>query len=225
MTKEQLRKLMLAGVEQPAPGVTISSVRAALVPVVPGVERSGSGASQESVARPGSQADEISSMTRELAELRQAAQHQSETVESNTRATVETTLIRSAGGFSAAGALSKAAPDVATGLGISPLISGLIGLFRGRSKETEEPLLHHQAPAAVQVEAALTPNGRLAPVTYGAYNLPKPQSYQPVAPQSITIQVQTLDSKSFSDHSAEIARAVKDAMLNSHSLNDVISEV
>jgi hypothetical protein len=34
-----------------------------------------------------------------------------------------------------------------------------------------------------------------------------------------------MDSRSFADHSDEIARAVREAMLRSHSLNDVIAEI
>jgi len=41
----------------------------------------------------------------------------------------------------------------------------------------------------------------------------------------VTVQVQAMDSRSFLDHSAEIARAVREAMLNMHSLNDVVSEL
>jgi hypothetical protein len=47
---------------------------------------------------------------------------------------------------------------------------------------------------------------------------------QQPAPQ-ITIQVQAIDSRSFQDHSAEIAQAVREAMLNSHALNDVVNEL
>jgi hypothetical protein len=41
--------------------------------------------------------------------------------------------------------------------------------------------------------------------------------------QPITIQVQAMDSQSFLDHSSDIAQAVKEAILNSNSLNDVLS--
>jgi hypothetical protein len=34
-----------------------------------------------------------------------------------------------------------------------------------------------------------------------------------------------MDSQSFLDHSQEIARAVREAMLNTSSLNDVVSEL
>jgi hypothetical protein len=39
------------------------------------------------------------------------------------------------------------------------------------------------------------------------------------------VQVQAMDSRSFMDHSDEIARAVREALLNAHSLGDVMSEL
>jgi hypothetical protein len=46
------------------------------------------------------------------------------------------------------------------------------------------------------------------------------------APASqVVVNVQALDSRSFLDHSQEIAQAVRDAMLNMHALNDVVSEL
>jgi len=44
------------------------------------------------------------------------------------------------------------------------------------------------------------------------------------APQ-ITVNVQAMDSQSFLDHRSEIARAVRDAMLNSNSINDVVNDL
>ena len=41
----------------------------------------------------------------------------------------------------------------------------------------------------------------------------------------MTIQVNAMDSQSFLDHSDDIAMAVKQAILNSSSLNDVISNL
>ena len=41
----------------------------------------------------------------------------------------------------------------------------------------------------------------------------------------ITVQVQAMDSQSFLDHSDDIAQAVRQAMLQSSVLNDVIREV
>jgi hypothetical protein len=44
------------------------------------------------------------------------------------------------------------------------------------------------------------------------------------APQ-IQVNVQAMDSKSFLDHSNEIAQAVRTAMLNLSSINDVVSDL
>ena len=52
--------------------------------------------------------------------------------------------------------------------------------------------------------------------------LPRPA--QTAAPAQITVQVQAMDSRSFLDHSADIAMAVRQAMLESSVLNDVVRE-
>ena len=41
----------------------------------------------------------------------------------------------------------------------------------------------------------------------------------------MTVQVNALDSRSFLDHSDEIASALKPALLNSNSVTDVLSEL
>jgi hypothetical protein len=51
--------------------------------------------------------------------------------------------------------------------------------------------------------------------------LPRPAP----ASTQITVHVQAMDSKSFLDHSNDIAMAVRQAMLESTALNDVIREV
>ena len=44
------------------------------------------------------------------------------------------------------------------------------------------------------------------------------------APQ-ITVNVQAMDARSFMDRSNDIALAVRDAMLNLNSINDVVNEL
>ena len=44
------------------------------------------------------------------------------------------------------------------------------------------------------------------------------------APQ-ITVNVQAMDSRSFLDRSTDIAAAVRHAMLNSNSINDVVNDL
>jgi hypothetical protein len=46
----------------------------------------------------------------------------------------------------------------------------------------------------------------------------------PVSPQ-ITVNVQAMDARSFLDRSHDIAAAVRDAMLNSNSINDVVNDL
>jgi len=41
----------------------------------------------------------------------------------------------------------------------------------------------------------------------------------------ITVQVQAMDSRSFLDHSDDIARAVREAILSAHALGDVVNEL
>ena len=47
----------------------------------------------------------------------------------------------------------------------------------------------------------------------------------PAAATPITINVQAMDSRSFLDHSGEIAQAVREALLHSHALSDVVTEL
>jgi hypothetical protein len=77
----------------------------------------------------------------------------------------------------------------------------------------------------VQSEAGVTASapGQVAPVSYGESGQPRPQSAS--ATPQVTIQVNAMDSQSFLDHSDDIAMAVKQAILNSSSLNDVISDL
>ena len=53
---------------------------------------------------------------------------------------------------------------------------------------------------------------------------PAPATAPGYAP-AVTVQVQAIDSRSFLDHSDEIARAVREAILNSHALGSVVSEL
>ncbi|HXE13039.1 MAG TPA: hypothetical protein VN633_13015 [Bryobacteraceae bacterium] len=90
--------------------------------------------------------------------------------------------------------------------GIGSLVSGISHLFGGGQK-TLPALQLFQLPDAVnQTVHVNSANG-------GA------------ASPSINVHVQALDSQSFIARSNDIAKAVKSAMLNSHSLNDVVAEI
>ncbi len=166
-----------------------------------------------------------------------------ETVEgSNTRGGQGST----AGGDSAAAtAGSLATTFLESGFGIVPLISGLIGLFSG-GPEVQPALEKYAMPSAISFESSETSGGLTAadfdqtgapraytPISTAAdpenANSPTPASTPAsqtgtTGPQ-ISVNVQAMDARSFMDYSAQIAQAVRSAMLNLSSLNDVVSEL
>jgi hypothetical protein len=114
-------------------------------------------------------------------------------------------------------------------LGASPLIRAVISLFGG-GDESPAPakLAKYVLPASIRFDAADTSDG-ITGVDYGQSSAARPFG-RPTAqgtqtgPQ-ITVNVQAMDARSFLDHSTEIAAAVRDAMLNSSSINDVVNEL
>ena len=110
------------------------------------------------------------------------------------------------------------------------MISGISSLFGGDHQATPPPLVKYGLPAALQYEGAVTNNGTVSSFDYndrgGIRTMDAPQAAQQ-SPSSaqVIVQVNAMDSKSFMDHSDEIAQAVRAAILNSSSLNDVISEM
>ncbi|MGP8245974.1 MAG: hypothetical protein ACLQVN_15815 [Bryobacteraceae bacterium] len=144
---------------------------------------------------------------------------------------------------------SVATSVLASGFGIVPLVSGLLGLFGGGSPSTSPPL-KYQMPAPISFTSADT-GGGLAAMDYDQTGLPR--LYDPTAgnqpgatgaqdsgnavqsgastqvstgwsPQ-VTVSVQAMDAQSFMDYSGQIANAVRSAMLNMNSLNDVVNNL
>jgi hypothetical protein len=110
-----------------------------------------------------------------------------------------------------------------TGLGLSPLASSLIGLFRGgRGREEEPDLPEFELPRPRLLERANGPLGGLdSTVRQAAGGLSVIR--EPAA--QVVVNVRAMDSQSFMDRSHDIARAVRDAMLHMHPVNDVIDEL
>ncbi|HSB14964.1 MAG TPA: hypothetical protein VLE22_10930 [Bryobacteraceae bacterium] len=165
----------------------------------------------------------------QLERLVQAGRAQLEALGENTLAVSQNTKAQTSGsGKSAAGEIARTASGLlGSGFGLSPLLTGLIGLFRG-SEQTlaaTAPLATYTQPPAIRFDGALSRQSG-QPVYRADYE----QGGLPRAPQAttslppITVQVQAMDSRSFLDHSDEIARAVREAMLNAHALNDVVNE-
>ena len=141
------------------------------------------------------------------------------------------------------------------GLGIVPLVSGLIGLFGGGSKAPPE-LDKYQKASSIDFVSADTPSG-LAAADYDQLGMPRlaetalPSSTPTgnsstsssgagssstvgnggstvqggaTTPQ-MTLNIQAMDAQSIMDRSGDIAQAVRSAMLNMNSINDVISDM
>jgi len=168
----------------------------------------------------------LTDASRQIDSLRSANQALAEAIANNTVAVTRNSA--SQGGKSTAGTIGNVASTVfGSGLGLIPLISSIAGLFGGGKSEAP-PLLQYIAPAPLRRDLADTgsDSSSFAPIVYGQNGLPKsvPNTARVSSPQ-ITIQVNALDSRSFLDHSSEIAAAVREAMLNMHALNDVVSDL
>ncbi len=107
---------------------------------------------------------------------------------------------------------------------LAPVVSGLVKLFSGGGTPEPPPLIYYQPPAPVRIQGAITgADGEIRLADYGQNERVRILPGQALPP--INVQVQAIDSRSFLDHSDEIARAVREALLNSHALGDVIQEL
>ncbi|MBX9601733.1 MAG: hypothetical protein K2X35_12035 [Bryobacteraceae bacterium] len=121
---------------------------------------------------------------------------------------------------------------IAVGLGslfgIGPLVSGLAGLFGGGDREKDDmpALMLYSRPARVETEAGYrsADRERLVQISEGQGGRLREIGGGAGAPQ-ITVNVQAMDSRSFLDRSHDIAQAVREAMLNSGVLSDVVREI
>jgi len=171
-------------------------------------------------------ARDFGQLVTELGQLRTASQVQTAAVAENTQAVWQNTVTQvSVEKPSALSSVGKTVWKVlGSGLTLSPLWSGLARLFGGSKPEEPTPLAVYVPPPAVRLEGEVSRAGGQEQYRWEWEELWPRQRAAREAPQ-ITVQVQAVDSRSFLDHSEEIARAVRDAMLNSHVLNDVVSEV
>jgi hypothetical protein len=137
-------------------------------------------------------------------------------------------------------------------LGLVPLVGSLFGLFGGKSTP-QQTFQKYEMPSSISFEAAETGSG-LANAGYGQMGLPRlydapdaseispggvvagassPSGQaggvstggQQAGMPNISVNVQAMDAQSFMSYSGEIAKAVRDAMLNLSAVNDVVSEL
>jgi hypothetical protein len=142
----------------------------------------------------------------------------------------------SSGGSGGDSALSIAGTVLESGLGIVPLIGGLIGLFDGGGSSTQQPLTKYAMPDSVSFQGAETSSGIQAADT-DLTGMPRAASGgsgsatgggSGAAGSSgggITVNVSAMDARSFMDRSSDIAAAVRSAMLNLNSINDVVTNL
>ncbi len=171
--------------------------------------------------------EHLTSLANQIASLASSQQSQVGAIQENTQAVSQNTSSRSSSG----GSIGNAVADVASGFfggglsSLSPILGGILSLFGGSDEKTVTVPAPFTLPTAINAQAGLTNSalGQVVAVNYAEGGQPRAQA-QSAAPQ-VMIQVNAMDSRSFLDHSNEIALAVKHAILNSSSLNDVISDL
>jgi hypothetical protein len=170
--------------------------------------------------------EQLTSLTTQLTSLTSIQQSQISALQDNTQAVTQNTGSKGSSGSSVGSTVESVASSFLGGglSSLSPLLGGLLSLFGGGGQALAAPL-PYMLPAPMQSQAGLTASapGQVAPVSYGETGQPRAQTAT-TSPQ-VTIQVNAMDSQSFLDHSDDIAMAVKQAILNSSSLNDVISSL
>jgi hypothetical protein len=170
--------------------------------------------------------EQIAQLADQLQQLQMESQAATTSIQASSR-----TRARggSSGGASSGPSMGSTLLDVfGAGLGLSPLISGLASLFGGSGdSSTPAPLTKFELPPSIQATGGVSESGGPAfAVDNPQGGLPRaaPTGGQASAPAQITVQVQAMDSQSFLDHSNDIAQAVRQAMLQSSVLNDVVRE-
>jgi hypothetical protein len=119
-----------------------------------------------------------------------------------------------------------------SGLGLAPLIGGLVNLFSRGGEEPPAPLVRYALPPAVDFHAAQS-NGRVTDLHYDQTGMARTYGDRMAGASvnsggtatQITVNVQAMDARSFMDRSNDIALAVRDAMLNLNAINDVVNEL
>jgi hypothetical protein len=175
----------------------------------------------------GSAADQSGPLVQQLQQLQTISQAETETIQANTLAvTQNTTQLGQSGPSTASKVGSTLESTLGLALGVSPLITGLLGLFGGGSSSQTQAPAPFVLPPSISVSAGVSASAPTQPfgVDYTAGGQPRASTTSASSPQ-ITVQVQAMDSQSFLDHSNDIAMAVRQAMLETSVLNDVIREV
>jgi len=170
-------------------------------------------------------ANSLSELSRNIGNLVPASQLQAEALLANTQAIAQNTSTHGAGGV--ADTVGNVASTFTGGLlgGLSPILSGLLSLFGSGGPSTPPPLTLYTSAPSLTFQAANVSGPASPGLDYGQSGTPRVMSNPSQPTPQVTVNVQAMDSRSFLDHSQDIAQAVREAILNMHSLNDVISDL
>ena len=158
-----------------------------------------------------------------LGQATQVIGAQTQATAGNTDALAQNSQAKSSGsGGGISDVISTASQFLGGGLSLMPLVSLFSSLFGGGQSQQPAPLVPFSLPPSLNLEATTNRQD----VSWGENGLPRSAaSSASNAGQQITVQVQAMDSQSFLDHSDDIAQAVRQAMLNMNSINDVVTNL
>jgi hypothetical protein len=107
-------------------------------------------------------------------------------------------------------------------------IAGLVSLFTGQGNEEQPesgPTLSPRLPKRrVEYGLVASEGGALQAADTDERGRIRLSDARSAAPSQIVVQVQTMDSRSFLDNRDDIASAVRQALMESHSLGTVLRE-
>jgi hypothetical protein len=158
-----------------------------------------------------------------LGQATQVIDAQTQATSANTDALAQSSQGQgSSAGKDVSDVLNTASQVLGGGLSLMPLVSLFSSLFGGGQSQQPASLVPFSLPPSMNLQS--TTSGQ--DVSWGENGLPRSAaSSGSNAGQQITVQVQAMDSQSFLDHSDDIAQAVRQAMLNMNSINDVVTNL
>jgi hypothetical protein len=202
-----------------APAQTSDISRQAELVISGGIPSAGDGATGVGQS---SLAEALTQNTSQLSLVHSTLQGQLDSLVANTQAVIDNTT--KSAGSTVANAAGGIANSVLGGGLLGPIVSGLMSLFGGSdNNETPAPLAKFALPPKVDYQGGVQASNT-GGVDYNQNGQPRSTAPAP-SQQQITVNVNAMDSRSFMDHSSDIANAVRRAMLESSSLNDVIGEM
>jgi hypothetical protein len=165
---------------------------------------------------------QVADLSKQLIDLKTVQQTNIDSMLKNTEALIQNSVSKSSG-TSSANTPGNLVSSI-FGSSFSPIVQGLLSLFGG-STNTVQPLVPFTLPPSVQYQGGYSASngGQVQPVDYGQSGGARASAPSPAT--NVQIQVNAMDSRSFLDHSDDIARAVREALLHSSSLNNVISDL